>query len=80
MALICCYRVHIAKKAVRDLHGFYKASLELKVRASGFEDPGVSGEWLHVCYLEAHTLPDFLGYLVLWLGSVVLKVGALRKG
>ena len=24
-------------------------------------------------YLEAHTLPPFFGYLVLWLGSVVLK-------
>ena len=31
-------------------------------------------------YLEAHTLPLFLGYLVLWLGSVILKSRRPKKG
>ena len=30
-------------------------------------------------YLEAHTLPLLLGYLVLWLGSVILKSRRVAK-
>ena len=30
-------------------------------------------------YLEAHTLPPFLGDLVLWLGSVILKSRRPKK-
>ena len=32
-----------------------------------------------VQYLEAHTLP-LLGYLALWLGSVILKIRRPKKG
>ena len=31
-------------------------------------------------YLEGHTLPLFLGYLVLWLGSPIYKIRHLKKG
>ena len=33
-----------------------------------------------VVYLEAHTLPLCLGYLVLWLGSVILKSRRPKNG
>ena len=39
--------------------------------------------WVEVdfrVYLEAHTLPLFLGYLVLWLGSIILKSRRPKKG
>ena len=62
-----------------------KGSLGSKV---GFGIPGVEGSGggsgfrllRFRVYLEAVTLARFLGYLFLWLGSVVLKSRRPKKG